>query len=73
VSFITRLCSAHGTVWKVDSANFALHTFSDGRFLFANISENKRYLEKKRLHPQDSSGIHRVLVLMWASMRILVR
>ncbi len=73
MSFITRLCSAHGTVWKVDSANFALHTFSDGRFLFANISENKRYLEKKRLHPQDSSGIHRVLVLMWASMRILVR
>jgi hypothetical protein len=61
VSFITRLCSTHGTVWKVDSANFALHTFSDGRFLFANISENKRYLEKSAY----TLKIHREFIGCW--------
>jgi hypothetical protein len=47
--------------------------YSEGRSLFTKVSENNRYLEIKRSHPQNSSGIHRVLVLMWTSMRILVR
>jgi hypothetical protein len=46
----------HPSTWKVDSANFALQAISEGRSLFAQVSENDRYLERRRSHPYNLIG-----------------